>query len=416
MLKKLDNFLLINYPLLWNTRIVYVLIFALLINFCFYFIGYSINSLSPKYFQGFPSFLISVLCAFLSGALWLILYSRNNPQKSNYPSSYLKALAEWIITFIIILSFALYPFSLYMGGQYKIQSYASEECAKKNVEMLEGIKILLPANTKHSLLDEYCSNEAEVKVKLWLQVGERDSIKQLMSDFIRFQRDNNLATNLNVDNWYKIIYNPPQFYPDRSIEVLPETETYDSSESHYYCTSYYYVQSYWDTIYNSYTKTDDRNEIVVICLYCAFIISFLIFIFRYTSGKAWLIAYISIFTYFLISVFLSIFVDNNFEEGDVSMFILCMILLYFIISLSLFSKKVNKGIKGHPSVFIALITTIPALCFVLYFICILFEIDSVYEKIKYHELEGLILNFVYMLFSMPLVIALTRKWISLPEA
>lgn len=89
MLKKINQKLLSQYPLLWNTKAVFVLPLAALIHLLFYLVGFfvpiQVDELwMQHYFEDFTETMISVLISTLIIIIWLVFYLRNNPFKSFY--------------------------------------------------------------------------------------------------------------------------------------------------------------------------------------------------------------------------------------------------------------------------------------------------------------------------------------------
>lgn len=162
MFKKIQQYLLLNYPLLWNIRIVPALLGVITINILFFLAGYllTIINFSDRYsysssFSGdFFLYMGAVLTSILLFIIWLVYYSKNNAFKSFYPKSSGGLYLEWVLSFVIICGLVLFPFSYYQGSVSKIKSYASKQEMIKAVETLNLIKILIPTD-KTSYYQEY---------------------------------------------------------------------------------------------------------------------------------------------------------------------------------------------------------------------------------------------------------------------
>src|SRR5882724_7603813 len=91
MLKKIYTRIVTDYPLLWNTRMPWVIAAALLIHLLFFWAGFgSITAISFQEYYYLSSVItgglmsFSILCSALVIIIWLIFYLRNNAYKSFY--------------------------------------------------------------------------------------------------------------------------------------------------------------------------------------------------------------------------------------------------------------------------------------------------------------------------------------------
>ena len=85
MFTKIQKYLLINHPLLWNTKIVPALCFALLFHILFFVIGYvygNVDFTDENYYRSdFSTGVIiffSILITILFFVVWFVYYFRNN--------------------------------------------------------------------------------------------------------------------------------------------------------------------------------------------------------------------------------------------------------------------------------------------------------------------------------------------------
>ena len=102
--------MLLNHPLLWNIKIVQVLIFALIFQGFFFFLGYnSVNGLSVfkdyEYsgLENFQVFLFGGLILVLGLIVWLIYYLRHNAFKSFYPVTKSRLRKEFLLVFFVFI-------------------------------------------------------------------------------------------------------------------------------------------------------------------------------------------------------------------------------------------------------------------------------------------------------------------------
>lgn len=122
MFKKINNILISKYPLLWNTKAVFVLPLAALIHLLFYLVGFfvpiQVDELwMQHYFEDFTETMISVLISTLIIIIWLVFYLRNNPFKSSYTLGRAYMFKEFVLIFTIFFSSATF-FLSYKQGLY----------------------------------------------------------------------------------------------------------------------------------------------------------------------------------------------------------------------------------------------------------------------------------------------------------
>ena len=95
MFKKIQKYLLINQPLLWNLKIIPLTAFLVLFNIIYFILGYfngalDFNDTDDNYRydanEGIILFL-GALIAILTAIVWAVYYLKNNALKSNYPKT-----------------------------------------------------------------------------------------------------------------------------------------------------------------------------------------------------------------------------------------------------------------------------------------------------------------------------------------
>ncbi|WP_314298986.1 hypothetical protein [Capnocytophaga sputigena] len=119
----MKKYLLENYPLIWNTKLLPMLGLAACGHVFFFLLGYIIDK--DDLYKGYYSigegffplpFLLHLIISILLLVFWLMQLSKNNAFKHFYPSNQLKLLGLYTQYFIII--FAVLTFSLsFMAGE-----------------------------------------------------------------------------------------------------------------------------------------------------------------------------------------------------------------------------------------------------------------------------------------------------------
>ncbi|WP_291136693.1 hypothetical protein [Flavobacterium sp. UBA7663] len=148
-----------------------------------------------------------------------------------------------------------------------------------------------------------------IKVQNWLYQDNQTEVKNLMNNYLSLIREHNLATNLTLDKWFQAVYKAPEF--DEFLYIQPYLKEYETDES--YNNSYVYaakvgneerkyskyfiqqdvLKEKYDTVSEAHTDSFFNIEMILGFLYGAFGLSILIFSFRVTSGKSWLIAVVT---------------------------------------------------------------------------------------------------------------------------
>lgn len=117
MFKKTQKYLLLNYPLLWNTKAVPLTCFLIVMHVIFLVIGYidgalNFNETEQNYNSSNEGAIIffSVLISFLTFVIWLVYYFKNNAFKAFYPKGDFSLFKEWCL--ILLISFLVSTFAL----------------------------------------------------------------------------------------------------------------------------------------------------------------------------------------------------------------------------------------------------------------------------------------------------------------
>ena len=108
-MKKINKYLLENYPLIWNTKIVLMVLILLGAHIAFYAAGFlsfsnpkdlNTYSLFDNYFRN-GALWIGILFSILTFILWLKSYFKQNAFKSFYPKTNKSLFMEFVWIFII---------------------------------------------------------------------------------------------------------------------------------------------------------------------------------------------------------------------------------------------------------------------------------------------------------------------------
>lgn len=409
MFKKTQKYLLLNYPLLWNIKILPIGLTILGLNLLFFFFGY----ISGKFdFQktSYYSYRNEDLLYFIAGftsvltfIIWLIFYLKNNAFKSFYPKKSISLYYEWILIFILVSTNALYCFSYNQGIVLRQKNQVPYKQFEKDVNILDKIRILIPsyitsfdetdvANPNEqkdsvvtSLLNypenesfgfrsfPYVNSTNLNTVKQWLIEDKKDSIKLLIQQYLDLQKKHNLETNLTVDKWFDLIYHYPDFPINPQNYIERKKPVYDYSNKHVYYVQYYNLTNGYQQINyvleNSLSKTE---QFLLTTLYISLFISIALFSFRVTSGKSWLISLVVAGLLIFIFGIAVAFFDILFNYDDEFIIIMLVISfwygLFIIMIIYLANLILNHLPKRKSPVILNLsIWLIPILPLIIYF-------------------------------------------------
>lgn len=472
MFKNIQQHLLIKFPILWNIRLVPILLAVILSQVIFFLLGYILTDNTPQY-NSFISGMYYLLYAasLLVGTLllifWLIRYNRNNGLRAFYPYTTLQLYLEWICIFLVCISIGFLPYALETGKKIKWQKVVSQTEQKKAMDILYKVNILIPtdeykyelvgnqtpllvgdAEVDRTIFDTKLYNyvedavtpdnpieyvgpsflyakdngrnsywrydrDATETVHRWLVNQNEDSIRSLMNSYLELQAKHKFKTNLDVDYWMSTVYNPP-LYPVKELIEMNES-TYRQHQYDKY-TEYYDLFSYYEEIENSYGQSDHINWQIIVTLTIALGFSVLIFSSRVTSGRFWvyslLTAGVLVFIYFIL-LGLCALLDSF---GPTYLFVPTFWLALFIAIAIILGNKITSGSrKGRSNIHVNLglwmIPTVIPLVYTLY--------RMITEKAPLDEdtiiFILLIINIIAVIIAMFPISMLIRKWKSLPE-
>ncbi len=426
MFKKTQKYLLLNHPLLWNTKAVPVTFFLIVMHVIFLILGYVNGALDFRetdrnYNSGNEDIILffSVLISFLTFIIWLVYYFKNNGFKAFYPKGNFSLFKEWCL--ILIISFLLSSFTLSFefGSDLRIKSYFSEAEARKRCETLSKASIFYGDNFdepgserklvndtlryvnldhvlfngkkysltslinkdihNYSFFDARWDSLTKIKVKNWLIDDNRDSVKTVMKNYFSMVNEHQLVSNINESQWFDLVYNSPRFEQDRII-AKREKDHYGNSEYNYdheYETAvealpdmpqkidsvnqyvkmvgkdkYIYYKTFvpadqleynYQRIAYTYVSPSVSLELFLGFFYLALGISMVLFSFKVTSGRYWLIALVSMGVLnILLGIFAATFSSEYFYFWSLLLFTLALFAYFAIVV----ARRTSKGISG----------------------------------------------------------------------
>ncbi|MDI9319083.1 MAG: hypothetical protein QM530_01295 [Phycisphaerales bacterium] len=159
MMKKLNQYLLENYPLVWNMRLLSVLAVCTLLHLVHFVIGFftfsTIEGMSYHNPEGMffdsPFALFSIIGSFIVFILWLIKVLRNNAFKSFYPFSKIQLFAQFLIFFLVALFNITYYFSYTYGYVVSARLHTDIVANTKDNEVLQNVLPFLQGKDSYDI-------------------------------------------------------------------------------------------------------------------------------------------------------------------------------------------------------------------------------------------------------------------------
>lgn len=244
----------------------------------------------------------------------------------------------------------------------------------------------------------------ETRVKRWLTEDKKDSVQWLFKEYFGILNEHHLKSNITPEKWLELMYDPPSYTnyanigkiererrydydygyyegvetQDAAVEIMEDSSTVASLDSisktikivngSEYIYSKYYVshnallRSY-GKISKSWEDPDVNAEMLMGFIYFAIALSLLVFSFKVTSGRNWLIALVSLGIVGIIAGVISILVRYNLALPISCITIFIGLLVYFIM---ICRSKDSKGISGIT--LSQLLWMLPAIMPIIYFV------------------------------------------------
>jgi|GEM_PF-4240670 len=171
-IKKFDLYLLERFPLLWHTKICYMLVYSILISTIFYAWGYLytdqnlINNHSiNRYFELSFAYLFALTFGIIGITFWALSYFRKNAVKNFYPLQRFY-FAKTLITFILIFWSLTWPITTFdWGVKYKVKTLAPLEKLEQNIQMINLSNVFLPSSVSdYNFITHFNSHYSEVEI------------------------------------------------------------------------------------------------------------------------------------------------------------------------------------------------------------------------------------------------------------
>jgi hypothetical protein len=430
MFKKTQKYLLLNYPLLWNTKAAPLTCFLLIMHVIFLVVGYingglNFNDTDQNYSSDNEAVIIffSVLISFLTLVIWLVYYFKNNAFKAFYPKGNFSLFKEWCLVLLISFLLSTFAITFQVGQDLRIKSYYSENEARKRCETLSKASIFYGQNfdepgfekkrisdtlqqvtldyvlfngkkysltslinkdiSKYSFFDPKWDSLTKIKVKNWLINDNKDSVKVVMKNYFAMINEHHLNSNIDENQWFSLVYNFPKFeqkrvvarrirdfynngnydydynnyneYATETAVALPNDQKIDSINEYLKVIGkdkFVYYKTYipadqleynYQKIASTYVYPSIDPGMFLAFFYFAIGLSIVLFSFKVTSGRNWLIALVSIG---VLNILLGIITAISSAEEFYFWSLLVISLALFLYFIIVVAQKTKKGISG----------------------------------------------------------------------
>lgn len=260
-MKKLNQYLLENYPTIWNTKLVWMLLITLVLHIIFFSIGYvshidptslQTNSVRDDFFShGYIFIQVTISIILIVG--WLILMFKNNAFKNFYPNSKWKLFSQFSQYFVIVFASITFYYSFMMGFRtYIVTQYPDKEM-KSNIDIINRSNAFLSSNTTNYTLDNRLYPKPLYDLYCETDINEIDRSKKYFVYYDRvyqfYTTYSKIVTKKNSNG--EFLHTQPEY----SKNVKPiGVEEIGKSEVSYYKKEVVDISSYISTTQPSYSN------------------------------------------------------------------------------------------------------------------------------------------------------------------
>lgn len=442
---------------------VLVSILLLILWLVFYFKNNSFKSFYPKTkFSLFKEWCILLFISFLISLFTVsFYYGKETRERAYYSKTEAKKRCE-------ILSKA----SFFVDGSYSNNyrndnyDYAAEVVAETTTTENDSVSLknnfiifngktysytsLLNKNlNSYTFFDYHTDSLRKKTIKTWLVNQQKDSIKNVFKNYLKIAKEHHLKANIDENKWFDLVYDYPNFDEYKLIGKSNEGEYYypnnytngsvfdsvnkyiasiENQQYEYY--KYYVPESQLNYNYNkisdAWNNPDINFETILIALYFAFGLSVLIFSFRVTSGKNWLISVVSVGVLGILFGIISILIKWDYTFPILVISTILFAIIYFAITLSRNKSKNVSGVMVNVMLW-SILGLLPLIYFITLEILkdlahkynfIEYSKSEYYPTIKFMQENGInfmYFNLVFTIIVMLLLSSKIKKWRGLAE-
>lgn len=438
-MKKIGQWFLLNYPLLWNTRAYILFPVILIINLLFFVFGYySVNDLKSNYYLYFRIDVEYMLVAILGGMLtviaWLTFYFRQNAFKNYLPLSKGHLIKEFFIILVAITGISLWMFSYGQGKIIKLRKLSATTKLAEEANIINLAAHFLPFDTddfnprlKNRDFDSEevtidrngikpadfsfvtyngglvitLESDKKTLLKTDAQISEnanqllryhkKEEVRKVLDHYLRICDKYGVDYKLNTQKLTDQIFSTPDF---KLNGVTIARSDYQAKE---------YVDTY--RLQNAISVIDDaqfknilRNGDLSAFIYWCITLTIILFSFRIIKIKTW---FIGIITFGLLLIINSVFI-LIYKEGFYP-FIVLEAIAAFIIAVNLISQKRKKLASGI--CYLLSLWSLSGFITVSYFLLKEYWLRGDYKRYSWGiSSDNMLLHYTNILFALIMII------------
>lgn len=276
-----------------------------------------------------------------------------------------------------------------------------------------------------------------IEVKNWLINNQQEKVKTLMDDYLKIVNEHKLKTNLKTNKWFKEVYNYPNFtnfsyikpyFEEYETEFFygdPENKMIPNNRDHNKYSNYFVQQdilkSNYDTISDAHTNVFLEYEAFLAFLCGALGLSLLVFSFKVTTGKSWLIAVVCVGVLNILFGIFTLFIPSVLTYFYLVLITFGILKIYFA---AIYMQR--KGIGFSRVVLNILLWSFPLMIPLIYGLIMQYyqsyeySIEYGYNSPEYNWLQEnflnmLTLNFIFCVIMMFFMSRIIRNWKGIAE-
>ena len=236
-----------------------------------------------------------------------------------------------------------------IDGEYRYAQLFYKDSMKFQGKKYAQYSLLNRRAYDFSLISKEKDSLNNIEVKKWLVDNQQHKIKDLMNNYLKIVNEHNLKNNLTTEKWFEEVYNHPHFtnfayirpyfeefeadksyesYKDGIITSWPKSENQNKYSSLFVQQDI--LKSKYDIVSKAHTNPFIEYEGLLVFLCCALGLSILIFSFRVTSGKSWLIAVVTVGVLNILFGILTIFFSSELTYFYLALLTFIIFKIYFI--------------------------------------------------------------------------------------
>ncbi len=284
-IRKIDTFLLENYPIAWHSKIIYLLLGGIILNIIFFFIGFFSVTLDFLKYESISSFYWNSLLIYLHIILviiglcfWALAFYKKNAVRHLYPLSKGYFTILFVHLFIGFSLFITPYYSSIFGMTTKANVLVDVEELKNDIPTINKAALFLPnSENDYTLSNRVYPDPFPVKKiefdyakQRW---GEND-LRESDDDFYRPKDhpENNDTIDANIYQFYTSYYKTIQkgcessskWYIKKFIDVdtsLGLHRIHLLNYSDLFFDEGYFNRKRYNFLYYDYERNDDKGSI-----------------------------------------------------------------------------------------------------------------------------------------------------------